>query len=105
MDWVSGPNGFFRFARSFGRFCREKLDRRLTMVYIAYRYLKDLYDWRHSLPIKSFIWSMETRLQWFMESVSRTVNQASRLTRFRRAKVTALPPRAFRAHKQGSGLI
>ncbi|HTC20195.1 MAG TPA: hypothetical protein VK859_05060 [bacterium] len=43
------------------------------MVYITYRYLKNLYDLRHYLPIRRFVWSMETRLQWSMESVLRTI--------------------------------
>ena len=42
------------------------------MVYIAYRYLKNLYDFRQAFSMRHFIWSMETRLQWSMESVLRT---------------------------------
>jgi hypothetical protein len=39
----------------------------------AYRYLKNLYEFRHTLPINRLIWSLETRLQWSMESFLKTI--------------------------------
>jgi hypothetical protein len=40
---------------------------------LTYRYLKNLYELRHSLPIRRLVWSLETRLHWSMESVLRTI--------------------------------